>query len=363
MAEIYGFQWIKPIRLRKFSLLSCSILLSACAGQTSPEDPPIIHSKPTVSVRSEPLESVQAPQKNPPFSTWLKQVREDAVQKGIRPDVVDAALNDARPIRRVIQLDRNQPEFKLTYDQYMDRVVPYSRILKARVKYKENKSLLDRIGRKYGVQPQFLVAFWGVETDFGRTTGGFPIVSSLATLAHDGRRSEFFYKELMHSLRILDEQNIPLSNFKGSWAGAMGQCQFMPSTFVNYAVDGDDDGRIDLWGSKADVFSSAANFLSQSGWNSQNSWGRPVLLPNNFDKRLSNGEAYSLRTWAALGVKTPEGTPLPDLKQKAALLFADDDKNGPAFLVYDNYFTTLKWNRSKYYALAVGQLADAIVNG
>jgi len=353
-------------------LLAAAIGLSACAGAPK-DDPPISKPKSTVPVETQSLKIPDKPLRkpvSPKFKEWLNDFKQEALSKGIRQSTIDIAFDNAYPIRRVIELDRNQPEFKLTYQEYMDRVVPYSRVLKARKKLAENRTLLEKIGKKYGVQPRFLVAFWGVETDFGRTTGTFPIIRSVATLAHDGRRSSFFRKELMDSLRILDEGHIAPDKFKGSWAGAMGQCQFMPSTFVGYAVDEDGDGRKDLWESKADVFASAANYLSHMGWNPNQTWGRPVSLPKGFDKKLANGQRLTLKTWSALGVSDIHGKPLPHQDIQAALVFPDAQKTGnkvygvyvkgPAFLVYNNYYSTLKWNRSTYYALAIGQLADAI---
>ncbi len=342
------------------------LLLAACApgGRGGPEvgpaddEPPIHGPVPAVPVASEGLAPLEPPP-NPDFTAWLAELRADARKQGIKDSTLNAALKGIRPIPRVIELDRNQPEFKLTYARYMERVVPASRIEKGRRMLAENKPLLQKIGAKYGVQPRFLVAFWGVETDFGRVTGGFQVIPALATLAHDGRRSSFFRKELMNALRILDEGNVTPERMVGSWAGAMGQCQFMPSSFVRFAVDEDGDGRKDLWGSKADVFASAANYLKQSGWRGDESWGRAVKLPKRFDARLAGHDRRSFKTWAALGVRDAKGGPLPKSDVKAALMLPEAD-GGPAFLVTENFFTTLKWNRSNFYALAVGQLADAL---
>jgi membrane-bound lytic murein transglycosylase B len=353
--------------LRRFLALAALLALAACSPAkpvppsvtSGDEEPPIHGAVPPVPVSSESLASLEnAP--NPDFAAWLKDLRAEARKKGIRDDTLDAALKDVRPIPRVIELDRNQPEFKLSYTQYMERVVPASRIEKGRRMLAENKALLDKVAAQYGVQARFLVAFWGVETDFGRVTGGFKVIPALATLAHDGRRSSFFRKELMNALKILDEGHVTPERMVGSWAGAMGQCQFMPSSFVRFAVDEDGDGRKDLWSSKADVFASAANYLKQSGWRAGESWGRAVKLPKGFDRRLAaGGDRRSFRTWAALGVKDGKGGPLPKTEVKAALMLPEAD-GGPAFLVTENFFTILKWNRSNFYALAVGQLADAL---
>ncbi len=323
-----------------------------------PDDAPIAPGNPPVQVASEALGSLDVPP-NPDFSAWLGELRDEARRNGIREATLDAAFKNLQPIPRVLELDRNQPEFKLTYRQYMERVVPQSRVEKGRKMLAENHALLDPIAKKYGVPANYLVAFWGVETDFGRVTGGFQVIPALATLAHDGRRSTFFRKELMFALQIVDEGNVTPDKMVGSWAGAMGQCQFMPSSFVRFAVDADGDGRKDLWNDKRDVFASAANYLSQSGWKNSESWGRAVTLPKTFDRKLGGDARRSLKTWAALGVRDAQGKPLPQSDQTAALVIPDMD-DAAAFLVSDNYFTILKWNRSTFYALAVGQLADAL---
>jgi membrane-bound lytic murein transglycosylase B len=322
------------------------------------DDAPIAPGQPTLKVAAERISSLDVPP-NPDFSAWLREVRDEARRNGIREATLDAAFNNLKPIPRVLELDRNQPEFKLTYRQYMERVVPQSRIDKGRQMLADNRALIEPIARKYGVPANYLVAFWGVETDFGRVTGGFQVIPALATLAHDGRRSSFFRKELMYALQIVDEGHIAADKMVGSWAGAMGQCQFMPSSFVRFAVDADGDGRKDLWNDKRDVFASAANYLSQSGWKASESWGRAVTLPKNFDRKLGGDARRTLKTWSALGVRDAHGKPLPQSDQSAALIIPDMDDTA-AFLASDNYFTILKWNRSTFYALAVGQLADAL---
>ena len=297
------------------------------------------------------------------FGAWLLELRAEASSKGISEATLDAALNGVVPIPRVVELDRKQPEFTLTFDEYIQRVVPESRVQKGREKLAENRELLDEVSRKYGVQPQFIVAFWGVETDFGRVTGGFKVIPALATLAHDGRRSTFFRKELFHALSIIDGGHIKADDMLGSWAGAMGQPQFMPSSFTGYAVDYDGDGRKDIWTTKADVFGSAANYLSRYGWRGDERWGREVKLPQGFDVSLLGDKTQKPVTeWSALGVTLPDGDVLPNSDIEAFVVMPEKDK-GPAFLAYKNYSVILKWNRSHYYALAVGRLADRIAGG
>ena len=305
------------------------------------------------------LAAVSAPAKAD-FQSWLKELRHEAAGKGISEETLDAALTEIKPIPRVIELDRKQPEFTLTFEQYMNRVVPRSRIEKGRKKLAENKALLMEVSRKFGVPPQFIVAFWGVETDFGRVTGGFKVIDALATLAFDGRRSAFFRKELLLALKIVDGGHIASKAMMGSWAGAMGQAQFMPSSFVGYAVDYDKDGRKDIWTTRADVFGSAANYLSSYGWRADERWGRRVKVPEGFDpKRADLKVRKTVSGWAAEGVTRADGKPLPDSDLDASVILPSGS-GGPAYLVYNNYRVILRWNRSHYFAIAVGRLADRI---
>jgi membrane-bound lytic murein transglycosylase B len=297
------------------------------------------------------------------FSHWIKELRADASSKGIRPATLDAALNGIKLIPRVVELDRRQPEFTLTFRQYMDRVVPRSRVEKGRRKLKENRALLEEIGGKYGIPPAIIVAFWGIETDFGRVTGGFSVIPALVTLAYDGRRSTYFRGELMNALRIIDGGHIGAKAMMGSWAGAMGQPQFMPSSFLGYAVDYDGDGRKDIWNNRADVFASAANYLARSGWKKDQTWGRPVRLPKGFDVTLAGlGSRKSLGDWQKLGVRRAEGSDLPARDLMASVVLTEGP-GSPAYLVYGNFHTILKWNRSNFFAIAVGSLADGIGDG
>jgi membrane-bound lytic murein transglycosylase B len=301
------------------------------------------------------------------FAAWLKGLRSEAADKGIRAQTLDRALSGIQPIPRVVELDRKQPEFTLTFDQYIDRVVPQSRVDTGKARLRENRELLTEISQKYGVQPRFIVAFWGIESDFGRLDGGFSVVQSLATLAFDGRRSAFFRAELIRALRIIDQGHTTADTMRGSWAGAMGHFQFMPSTFESFAVDYDGDGKRDIWTNKKDAFASAANYLSRSGWKGDQTWGRQVKLPAGFDKSLIGLETKrNLDEWQKLGVTRSDGGPLPTTRSDVlGSLVVADNKNGagPTFLIYDNYRVTLKWNRSTFFAVAVGTLAERIGDG
>ncbi len=251
------------------------------------------------------------------FAAWLQGLRRDALAQGIGAATLDQALTGLQPIPEVIELDRSQPEFTLTFQEYIDRVVPQARIDRGREELATNRDLLARVSRQYGVPAHVILALWAVESDFGRRTGSYPVIAALATLAHDGRRSAFFRKELLDALHILDEKHITLELMMGSWAGAMGQNQFMPSSFRRFAVDYDGDGRRDIWTDRADIFASIANYLSQSGWSTNLTWGRPVRLPAGFDRNLANGEARkTVAAWTALGVRTAAGQKLPDAERE-----------------------------------------------
>ncbi len=295
-----------------------------------------------------------------PLEQWLQELKTEAAAAGIRREILDEALDGITPIPRVIELDRKQPEFTLTFAQYLTRVVPDSRVKKGRQKLAENRALLEEVGAKYGVQAKYIVAFWGIETDFGRVTGGFKLVPALVTLARDGRRSAYFRKELMNALKILNQDHIKAKDMVGSWAGAMGQCQFMPSSFLNFAVDHDGDGRKDIWTTKADVFASAANYLSRSGWKGDQTWGRAVTLPAGFDTALAGTKIRkTVGEWQKLGVRRSDGSDLPKRDLPASVVLVDGP-GSPAYLVYDNFGAIMKWNRSTYFAVAVGTLAEKI---
>lgn len=297
----------------------------------------------------------------PDFAKWRSELREEAVAQGIRAETFDKAFQDVVPIPRVIELDRRQPEFTMTFDQYISRVVNDKRIEEGRRKLAENHPLLEEVGAKFGVQPRFIVALWGIETGYGRHTGGFPVIASLATLAFDGRRSAFFRKELLISLKILDDGHISPERMKGSWAGAMGQNQFMPSSFARRAIDYDGDGRRDIWTSKPDVFASTANYLSAAGWRDDITWGRAVRIPENLDLSLTGRKIKKkIGEWQNLGVRQLDGSDLPSRQLNSSIVLLDEGKRKPAFLIYDNFEAILKWNRSDFFAVAVGYLADRI---
>ncbi len=306
------------------------------------------------------LAAIPAAQAQTPFEQWLDAVRADARAMGVSEATLDSALSNISPIERIIELDRRQPEGRLSFAEYLQRQTPDSRIERGRRLLEENRDLLAEIGTAYGVQPRFIVALWGMETSYGSYTGGYPVIEALATLAYDGRRGDYFRRELLNALRILDEGHIAIADMKGSWAGAMGQSQFMPSNFLSLAVDHDGDGRRDIWTTRADVFASAANFLAKAGWNDGVTWGRQVRVPDGFDATLAGlGSRLSLGEWQDLGIRRSDGRDLPSADVSASLVMPDGP-DGAAYLVYQNYRALMNWNRSTYFATTVGILADRI---
>lgn len=295
-----------------------------------------------------------------PFVTWVEEYKKEARSKGIPQSLLDEAFRNLAPNDRVVELDQMQPEGTMTWEQYKTRVINDKRVQEGRRKLAQHSALLDKISKKYGVQPRFIVALWGIETNYGTNTGGFDVIEALATLAYDGRRGEFFRKELTNALTIIDQGHISLDNMMGSWAGAMGQCQFMPSSFIAFAEDGNGDGRKDIWNTLEDVFSSIASYLSKSGWDGNYTWGRRVMLPSGFDRGHADiKESRSLNEWARMGVRNEYGGALPAADINASLVFPGEGSN-EAYLVYGNYKTVMKWNRSLYFATAVGILSDKL---
>jgi membrane-bound lytic murein transglycosylase B len=300
------------------------------------------------------------------FDTWLSGVRTEAQARGIAAATLDVAFNGVRPIDRVIALDRQQPEFSLDFAHYMAAVVTPERVAEGRRQLARHKGLLKAIQRRFGVPGNVIVAMWGIESAYGRNIGSFPAVSVLATLAYDGRRSQYFRGELFKALEMV-EAGVPPARMQGSWAGALGQCQFMPSTYRAYAVHWrtGQDAPPDIWDNTADVFASAANYLSGIGWVRGEGWGRAVKLPAGGlpDTLVGLDTVKSLKEWRKLGVRLANGKPLPNsAKSRASLIRppGPGGDKGPPFLVTDNFRVYMKWNRSTLFGLAAGTLADRI---
>lgn len=302
-------------------------------------------------------------ERDPEFAACIAGLQVRARETGISEPVVRDVLGAVERIERVIELDRQQPEFTATFTDYYTRRVTEERVERGRALLAEHRKLLTKVQRDTGVPAHYLVSFWGLETNFGGYFGALPVPAALATLACDERRSNFFTGELLAALRIIDDGDVTPERMLGSWAGAMGHMQFLPSVFLQHAVDGDGDGKRDLWRSIPDALASGGNFLRHLGWEEGVRWGREVRLPNGFDYSLAGrDDRQPLSRWAKLGVTDVHGNALPNLDLPAALI-VPAGHTGPVFLVYKNFDVIMRWNRSEFYALAVGRLADRIAGG
>ncbi|MBE1298632.1 MAG: lytic murein transglycosylase [Alteromonadaceae bacterium] len=294
------------------------------------------------------------------FAACLPELSQKAKQAGIDDSTIARGLSNAQFIPNVIKYDRNQPEFVRTFPNYISKRVTDWRINKGRDLLAKHKDLLQDLYEEYGIPQRYIVAFWGLETNFGGIKGKMPIIDSLATLACDYRRSEFFTKELIHSLELMQREALPKEQMIGSWAGAMGHTQFMPSAYLQYAKDGDNDGKVDLWNSVPDALTSAAHFLKNLGWQAGYRWGREVILPEGFDYSLiGRDKSKTLAQWSELGVSRTNGASLGNSDLKSSLLLPAGHK-GPAFVVYKNFDVIMRWNFSEFYAISVGYLADRL---
>lgn len=295
------------------------------------------------------------------FERCLSELQERARNEKLSVHVIDEVLANLKPQPRVIELDRSQPEFTQTFANYLYQRVTPERIAQGKRILKQYDSFLSRLTREHGVPGRYLVAFWGMETNFGSYLGRMPTLDSLATLACDQRRSAFFTDELMQALALLERESLSPADMRGSWAGAMGHTQFMPSAYRLHAIDGDGDGKVDLWGSERDALASGANYLADLGWQKGQRWGREILLPEGFpyaETGLANQHPVSY--WKKLGIRFANGQAVPDIGMQASVLVPAGHR-GPAFLVYPNFHVILEWNRSEFYALAVGLLADRMI--
>lgn len=297
------------------------------------------------------------------FRACLQAIKTEALRQGVSAETADRAFQNLTPDQKVIDLDSRQPEFTLTYGRYIGNSVTPERVAKGRQKMAQYRSLLDALQREYGVPPQYLVAFWGMETNYGTFLGDFQVVRSVATLACMTKRIAFFTNETVQALRILATNGMTSQQLRGSWAGAMGNMQFMPSTFMKYAVDRDGNGRIDLWNSMPDAFASAANFLRGIGFKPGLPSSDEVFLPQNFPlEQADTSVEKPVKAWAAMGVKRAGGAPLPASDEPSSIILPAGWR-GPAFILYPNFKAVMNWNRSTLYALAVGILARQIAGG
>ena len=293
------------------------------------------------------------------FEDFLSNVRQIAIEQGVSKSTIDKAFFELSPNLDILEADGKQAEFSQNFWHYINKRVNQTRLNNGYDTLKQNTSLLNKVSQKYGVPNYILVSFLGLESNYGTYTGKLSLIQSLATLAFDPRRSDFFTRELVTLLKLIDKGKIPI-DAKGSWAGAMGAVQFMPSNVQAYAVDADKDGIVDLWNSQEDIYSSAANFLKHLGWKKGQKWGREVTIPKNFDYRLTGLQNKKKVTdWGLLGIRKANGSALPNSSMEGSLIVPMGHR-GPAFLVYQNFSVILGWNRSQLYALSVGYLGDRI---
>lgn len=291
------------------------------------------------------------------FKQWVKTLKAEAKQEKISAKTIKSTFKNAKYLPRVIALDRSQPEFISTFLNYIDNRVTANKVAHGRALLQEHQSLLSQVESQYGVPKTILVAFWGLETNYGGYQGDFGLPSALMTLAYEGRRADFFRAQLFDTMRIVDAKHNTVAGMRGSWAGAMGHMQFMPSTFVKYGVDADADGKINIWGSLPDAFSSAANYLAQVGWRKNEPAMLEVKLPANFDYALAQlNNKKSTKKWTELGVRDMNDQLLPEFDNASIIL--PQGWQGPAFMVFSNFDVIMDWNRSVNYAISVAHLAN-----
>ncbi|WP_333970125.1 lytic murein transglycosylase [Alteromonas mediterranea] len=297
---------------------------------------------------------------NEHFSSCTAALADRAKQEGVSQQIIDEVFPHLVHQDRVIELDRSQPEFVQTFPGYFSKRVTDWRTEKGKAMYAKHEKLLHKLSDKYGVPPHYLLAFWGLETNFGSYKGKMPVLDSLATLACDKRRSKYFTQEFLVAVKLMQREKLKKDNMVGSWAGAMGHTQFMPSAYTHYAIDGDGDGQVNLWESEEDALSSAANFLASLGWERSFRWGREVKLPEGFNYQESGYKNRKpLSEWHEQGVKKADGSPLGE-GETTAYVIVPAGHNGPAFIAYKNFRVIMRWNNSEFYAIAVGVLADRI---
>ena len=342
--------------LQRLAALGGVLLVVACATKAPKPTPP----RPPDAAVSVPIAPPRFNTGDAKFDAFLDSMRTTALARGIRPEIFDSVAAGLRPIPSVTAANANQPEFTRPIWSYLDSAVSARRIADAKFLMPRYGDLLDRIAAQSGVPKEILVAVWGMETDYGAATGGYNLFTALATLAYDGPRMSYAQPEFLAALQIYQERQYPLSEMTASWAGAFGQTQFTPTTFLRYASDGDGDGQINLWRSAPDALASAAALLAQQGWKRGQTWGYEVRLPGNFAYQDADLEIRkSLSEWRALGVLTADGTALPESADTGAI-YLPAGARGPAFLALDNFRVLLKYNNAGSYALAVGFLADRI---
>ncbi len=335
-------------------------LLASCATAPPKAAPSAV--SPTQTTPPAQAETDASPAELQGFARWLEGFRVSARAAGINEATLKAAFDGVQFLPRVVELDRAQPEFNRSVWDYLDSAVSPQRVVRGQDKLLEVRAQADAAAARYGVPASILVAIWGMESNYGSNYGDIPTIDALATLGFEGRREDWARGQLIAALKIIQNGDIDRAHMIGSWAGAMGQTQFLPSNFLAYAVDADGDGRRDIWGSMADVLASTANFLARSGWQAGQPWGLEVQLPPGFDVGRADASVHqSAVQWAAEGLRSMDGAPLPPLTDAEVLLPAG--ARGPAFLVGPTFRSILRYNNSTSYALGVSLLAQRLAGG
>lgn len=344
------YTFVPVLLLRTLIAGSALSIVVACAAEPVTPSTPDVPS--TTMAIAEPSAAEPAQQS---FSEWRDEFRREALQAGIPEQVFDRAFAGVTPDPSIIVADRSQPEFTRPVWQYLEGALSPQRVSTGRKLLKQHHATLDAIEARYGVDRNILVAIWGLESSFGKIMGDKGLIRSLATLAHEGRRPGFAKSQLLAALQIIAHGDVTADRLRGSWAGAMGQTQFIPTTYNTHAVDFDGDGRRDIWNSPADALASAAHYLQASGWKSGQPWGMEVNLPDGFDYALADSSIRKpLSEWRRLGLKgLPAG-----MDEASASLLLPAGYRGPAFLVLDNFRAILRYNNSSSYALAIGLLSE-----
>jgi len=340
----------------------CSCLL---AGYLHAAPQPLPDPAPAPATSSPAAAAQQAPVPAQPegFAEFVEKLKREAREQGISDATINQAFATMHYVDHVVKSDQNQPEQKVLLDDYLNRVITPEKIAEARVQMRNHQQILNRTEQRYGVQPQYLVALWALESRFGKVQGDEDIFSALASLAFEGRREAFFTKELIAALKMVDQGHIAAREMKGSWAGAMGQNQFMPSSYLRYGADGDGDGKMDIWNNINDVFASSANYLASEGWRRGEEWGLEITLPENFDAELAGTKSDQRKTvaqWQDLGVTLPDNVRKPARQLSAWIVIPDDGQNR-GFMVFQNFRTLMTWNRSYYFAISIGMMAETIM--
>ncbi|WP_299806836.1 lytic transglycosylase domain-containing protein [uncultured Shewanella sp.] len=295
------------------------------------------------------------------FSGYVAELKQAAIDKGFSQQTIDDVFPKIKMFKKALVSNKDSSEEPVTLETYLPQIVPQPKVDLARAFYRQHYTELEKIGERYGVQPRFIVALLGIESNLGQDSGSYPVLSVTASLAYGGQREAHFRQEFFAALKIAEQEHIPFSDLKGTSTGSMGLPLFLPSVYLTYAQDGDGDGIKDIWSNDSDVFASAAYYLQQSGWKASETWGRQVKVPKQFEPSLADlSIKKSFNEWQALGVRRFDGSDLPKREDMQISMVMPDGVTGRSYLIYDNYRGLLQWNNSDYFAISVAYLSERI---